>query len=192
MSWNEEAGIARQFRFKCPQVWDRLQPTAVEGVRHCLECRRDVHLALTEEAFRLHSDEGRCIAVPVLLNNPEGDPNEPIYWMGQVDSPYGGPAQAGVNTILAVAGRLRDRRKGGTDESRTMSRRTLCKTILSMGLLTAIDPLNTLRTSGASETHENADQPGEPPREEEEVVTHICGRHLPNGGFTIRSKRTAG
>ncbi len=51
MSWNEEARISCRFRFKCPQVWDRLQPTDVEGVRHCPECRRDVHLALTEEAF---------------------------------------------------------------------------------------------------------------------------------------------
>ena len=55
------------------RVWNRLQPTQVESVRHCTECQRDVHLALTEEDFRKHSEEGRCIAVPVLQNNTEGD-----------------------------------------------------------------------------------------------------------------------
>ena len=88
MSWNEEAKISCAFRFKCPKLWDRLQPTAVEGVRHCPECRRDVHLALTEETFRQHSDEGRCIAVPVWQDNPEEDPNDPVYWVGQVIAPY--------------------------------------------------------------------------------------------------------
>ena len=88
MSWNEEARIRCSFRFKCPKLWDRLQPTEVEGIRHCPECERDVHLALTEEAFRRHSDEGRCIAVPVLQNNPEDDPNEPVLWVGEVIVPY--------------------------------------------------------------------------------------------------------
>ena len=88
MSWNEEARIRCSLRFKCPKLWDRLQRTEVEGVRHCPECERDVHLALTEEAFRRHSEEGRCIAVPVLQNNPEDDPNEPVLWLGQVIAPY--------------------------------------------------------------------------------------------------------
>lgn len=90
-AWNEEARITCQFRFKCPQVWNRLQPTQVESVRHCTECQRDVHLALTEEDFRKHSEEGRCIAVPVLQNNTEGDSDEPVYWLGQVVTPYNGP-----------------------------------------------------------------------------------------------------
>jgi hypothetical protein len=90
MSWNEEARITCQFRFKCPQFWDRLQPSAEEEVRHCPECQRDVYLALTEEDFRKHSDEGRCMAVPVVRNSPQGDSDEPGYWMGQVDTPYHG------------------------------------------------------------------------------------------------------
>ena len=90
MNWNEEARITCSFRFKCPQVWNRLQPTQVESVRHCTECQRDVHLALTEEDFRKHSEEGRCIAVPVLQNNTEVDSDEPVYWLGQVVTPYNG------------------------------------------------------------------------------------------------------
>ncbi len=87
-AWNEEARIRCEFRFKCPQVWDRLRTTAVEGVRHCPECNRDVYLALTEEDVRKYSDEGRCIAVPVLQKNPAGDTNEPSYLVGQVERRY--------------------------------------------------------------------------------------------------------
>lgn len=86
--WNEKAWISCEFRFKCPQVWDRLLPAAGEGVRHCLECERDVYLALTEEDVRKHSDEGRCIAVPVLQKNSAGDTNEPEYLVGQVERRY--------------------------------------------------------------------------------------------------------
>ncbi len=87
-AWNEEARISCRFKLKCPKVWRLLQPTEREGVRHCSECDRDVHLALTEENFRQHSDEGRCIAVPVLQNSPEGDPDMPIYWVGEPNPPY--------------------------------------------------------------------------------------------------------
>ena len=84
MSWNEEARISCRFRFKCPKTWDRLQPSDVEGVRHCPECDRDVHLALTEEHFRRHSEEGLRIAVPLL----HPDPNRPVYAVGMANPPY--------------------------------------------------------------------------------------------------------
>lgn len=87
MSWNEEATIACEFAFKCPKQWDRLLPTAVDGVRHCPECDRDVHLALTEEDFRRHADGGHCVAVRVL--QPELDEAEPVYWLGGPIARYG-------------------------------------------------------------------------------------------------------
>ena len=71
MSWNEEARIGCRFHFKCPQLWSRLQPTPAESVRHCPECDRDVYLALTEEDFRRHSEDGWCIAVPVSRERGE-------------------------------------------------------------------------------------------------------------------------
>lgn len=88
MSWNEEARISCRFSFKCPRLWDRLQPTAEEGVRHCHECDRDVYLALTEEDFRKHSDEGRCIAVPVLQPDRKADPDMPVCVVGMAFPPY--------------------------------------------------------------------------------------------------------
>lgn len=82
MSWNEEVRISCPFSLKCPRLWDRLQPTAEEGVRHCHECDRDAHLALTKEDFRRHSEEGRCIAVPVVQPDDDADPDEPCWLAG--------------------------------------------------------------------------------------------------------------
>ena len=88
MAWNEEAKIRCEFRFKCPKVWHLLQPTQQEDVRHCPECDRDVHLALTEEDFRRHADEGHCVAVRVLQANvPEEDRIE-VLMVGNAKAPY--------------------------------------------------------------------------------------------------------
>ena len=77
-----------EFRFKCPQVWDRLRPTAVQEVRHCPECRRDVYLALTDEDLRRHRDKGRCVAVPMVLTVQETDDDPPLA-VGMLETPYG-------------------------------------------------------------------------------------------------------
>ncbi len=89
MNWNEEARIDCHFLFKCPQRWDRLQPTAEERVRHCTECDRDVHLALTEEEFIRHREADHCIAVPVLWPERQVDPDGSQYVVGRADPPYG-------------------------------------------------------------------------------------------------------
>ncbi len=88
-SWNEEARISCEFRFKCPRTWEGLQPTADEGVRHCGACERDVHLAMTEQDFRRHREQGRCIAVRVLVSGEKADSgNEPGWWVGEPGPPY--------------------------------------------------------------------------------------------------------
>lgn len=88
MSWNEKVRISCRFSFKCPRSWDHLQPTAEEGVRHCHECDRDVHLALAEEDVRRHCEEGRCIAVPVVQAHGAADPDESCWVVGKVMPPY--------------------------------------------------------------------------------------------------------
>lgn len=65
-NWNDEARIACQFAFRCPQTWDRLAATDDPGIRHCSECNGDVHLALTQVDFRRYGEEGHCVAVRVL------------------------------------------------------------------------------------------------------------------------------
>ncbi len=88
MAWNEQAVIECQFRFTCPKVWDNLQPTQQEGIRHCPECNRDVHLALTEEDFRRHADGGHCVAVRVLHPVLSGEDRREAYVVGKVNVPY--------------------------------------------------------------------------------------------------------
>ncbi len=88
MAWNEEGRIRCRFQFTCPQQWSRLQPTDKDGVRHCPACNQDVHLALSEADVRRHSDEGRCIAVPVAREDEAADADEPCWVVGLMERPY--------------------------------------------------------------------------------------------------------
>ena len=88
VAWNGEARISCDFSFKCPKTWERLSPTDITSIRHCPECERDVHLALTEEDFRRHAEGGHCVAGRVMT---PGTPNEaePVYFVGSPGFPYG-------------------------------------------------------------------------------------------------------
>lgn len=64
-NWNDEARIACQYAFRCPQTWDRLTLTVmlVSGTGRMLAgctCR------LTQAAFRGYGEEAHCVAVRVL------------------------------------------------------------------------------------------------------------------------------
>lgn len=87
-AWNDEAKISCEFSFKCPKTWERLSPTDIASIRHCSECDRNVHLALTEEDFRRHADRGRCVAVRVVTPNAS-DKAKPVYMVGSPGAPYG-------------------------------------------------------------------------------------------------------
>ncbi len=92
-AWNDDARIRCRFLFMCPKRWAHLQPTPQDGVRYCGVCRRDVHLALTEEALLEHSLQGHCIAVPVVSEKSSEettiDEMHPGI-MGMVLPPYNG------------------------------------------------------------------------------------------------------
>ncbi len=89
MAWNDEGQVKCRFQFICPQQWSLLRQTDKDGVRHCLECHRDVYLALTEKDFRRHSQEGRCVAVPVAQPDGETEPGEPCWVVGMIETLYG-------------------------------------------------------------------------------------------------------
>lgn len=88
MAWNEEGRIRCRFQFTCPQQWSRLQPTEKDGVRHCPACNRDVYLALSEPDVRRFSEQGRCIAVPVVQMDDNADPDESCWLVGLMERPY--------------------------------------------------------------------------------------------------------
>lgn len=83
-TWNEEARISCQFAVKCPKSWARLTPTEDAAIRHCPECERDVHLALTEKDFRRSAEEGQCVAVRVITTT-----DRLAYAVGNAEVPYG-------------------------------------------------------------------------------------------------------
>jgi hypothetical protein len=83
-TWNTQAKISCEFSFKCPKQWDWLDPTAIEGIRHCSECDRDVHLALTQEDVRRHAEDGHCVAVRVFRNGED----KSVTFMGQIAPPF--------------------------------------------------------------------------------------------------------
>ena len=81
------ARIECTFRFKCPKVWHLLTPTAVDTVRHCGVCERDVFLVRSDDELRTHAAAGHCVAVPVL--NATRRPEEPeSLTLGEVVAPY--------------------------------------------------------------------------------------------------------
>lgn len=52
-----------EFIFKCPQSWEKMDNTDIDGVRYCGECQRDVHFAETDADLRRLSIEGKCVAL---------------------------------------------------------------------------------------------------------------------------------
>ena len=85
-AWNDEVLISCEFSFKCPRSWDRLAATERDDIRYCSACERDVHLALTQEDFRRHAEEGHCLAVRVV--RPESSKEaEPTYIVGSLPLP---------------------------------------------------------------------------------------------------------
>ncbi|MBX3234728.1 MAG: hypothetical protein KF814_01130 [Nitrospiraceae bacterium] len=87
-AWNDEATIRCRFSFICPKQWQRLKPTMEQDVRYCLECRRDVHLAKTDEAITQHQALGHCIAVPVVREGSAED-GETGWIVGNAGMGYG-------------------------------------------------------------------------------------------------------
>jgi hypothetical protein len=59
-----------EFEFQCPNRWHKLRETKDQKIRHCEECKRDVHLCRTVKELKVAIDMGYCAAVP---GNPDPD-----------------------------------------------------------------------------------------------------------------------
>lgn len=62
-----DAPLPVRFRFRCPNTWTGLAPTADANVRYCADCRRTVHLCDSVASAAQHTRQGHCIAVPAAL-----------------------------------------------------------------------------------------------------------------------------
>jgi hypothetical protein len=58
-------GCEVQFRFRCPQVWEFLDETDREGVRHCKICAQNVYWCDSMDKIETHAAERRCVAFEV-------------------------------------------------------------------------------------------------------------------------------
>ena len=61
------AAPAWRFTFACPNRWASLVPTAHDGVRFCMECRKPVYFCETAAQVRRKARAGRCVAIPSRL-----------------------------------------------------------------------------------------------------------------------------
>lgn len=64
-----------RFKFRCEQTWEGLTPTAHDQVRHCSECREDVHFCTTDEQLAQAIRQGHCVAIPDQVPGPD-DPED--------------------------------------------------------------------------------------------------------------------
>ncbi len=52
-----------ELSFKCTAKWGDLKPTKVKSVRHCADCRRDVHYCTTYDELKVAVEKNYCVAV---------------------------------------------------------------------------------------------------------------------------------
>ena len=50
---------------ECGRDWDALRKTALDGVRWCTHCKRNVHYCKSDAETKVLADLGMCVAVPM-------------------------------------------------------------------------------------------------------------------------------
>ncbi len=50
------------FEYECPKNWFELESTNKSGVKHCKECKKDVHLCINQEELDYAITQNHCIA----------------------------------------------------------------------------------------------------------------------------------
>ena len=55
------------FKFECDQVWDNLEETKSNKIKHCTKCDEDVHLIEDVWDLTWAINANYCVAIPRLL-----------------------------------------------------------------------------------------------------------------------------
>lgn len=50
------------FQYECPKNWFGLGPTSKASIKHCKECKKDVHLCINQEELDYAISQKHCIA----------------------------------------------------------------------------------------------------------------------------------
>lgn len=51
-----------EFEYECPRNWFELSSTNKAGIKFCVECKKDVHLCITQDELTDAIKKGVCIA----------------------------------------------------------------------------------------------------------------------------------
>lgn len=81
--WDEKTHTGLRFEFVCDKHWDEMTPTEGDAVRHCEQCKKDVHYCDTLSVARRHAEQGHCIAIDLGVIRRQNDLNSQIFWTGQ-------------------------------------------------------------------------------------------------------------
>jgi hypothetical protein len=81
LSPNEIWNCPGALEFRCPEKWDRLEPTGDPDVRHCPRCQKGVYWSPTPEDFVRNGEAGRCVAVPAEVALEKVG----VSWVGRPD-----------------------------------------------------------------------------------------------------------
>jgi hypothetical protein len=70
-----------ELEFKCTKNWFELEPTDKAGIKHCNQCKKEVHLCVNQEELNQAAEQQLCVAFfkhPTLLtkHNLKGEANE--------------------------------------------------------------------------------------------------------------------
>jgi uncharacterized protein (TIGR02996 family) len=74
----------RQFDFVCDKRWDEMTTTEDNTVRHCEQCKENVHYCDTITDAREHAQQGHCVAVDLGIIRRAGDLDPPVLMMGRI------------------------------------------------------------------------------------------------------------
>ena len=73
------------FELACPTRWDEMAPTALDGVRSCRACKKDVVYCATIDEARTYAEEGGCVAIDIGISRSPDDLTPPRrLMMGRV------------------------------------------------------------------------------------------------------------
>ena len=51
-----------EFEYECPKNWFELDTTNKAGIKHCVECKKDVHLCITQDELAHAIKKNFCVA----------------------------------------------------------------------------------------------------------------------------------
>jgi uncharacterized protein (TIGR02996 family) len=82
----QRLALVNLFEFVCDKRWDEMATTEDDTIRHCKQCKQNVHYCDTIVTAREHAAKGHCVAVDLGIIRSPGDINSIQFstmWVGR-------------------------------------------------------------------------------------------------------------